>query len=190
MTGQDYYKSDKSTAQLRREYSKAAYTARRRYKALEEKYPQSETVAIHRGDFKPLSDLGKMGRREIANELAATKRFLFSDSSKVKGYAKTRNATVESFHAHGYDFVNEKNLDAVQSFMAMARSKGIISAATSSYILKAAERAARRKMTEKEFMANVDYWASGKYTGSKYHFRKNVDIEWSSSLDTGSDIPF
>lgn len=189
--GQQYVESSMNTQQLFRTYSKAAYEARQRYAKIAQAFPGSETVAVHKGDFGTVAEIRaqiraagiKPGtakeRRAIANELAAVRRYLQSSSSKVAGYARTRERTVKSFQEHGYGFVNKKNLDSIQKFMADARSKGLISLYGSQAVLNAGKNAIKNKLTAAQVAANMQRWMSPQYSGRT--LRYNTRLGMSSS---------
>lgn len=187
--GQQYVESSMSTQQLFRTYSKAAYEARQRYAKVAQAFPGSETVAIHKGDFGTVEQVRQQmaaagirpgsakERRAISNELAAVRRYLQSASSKVEGYARTRAKTIESFKAHGYTFVSEKNLNAIQKFMADARSKGLISDYGSQQVMNAAKNAVKNKLTQSQVYANMERWMSPSYTGRTLRYNKKLGAD-------------
>ena len=104
------------------------------------------------------------------------RRFLQSKSSKVSGYAQTRKQTVKSFQEHGYGFVTEANLNAVQNFMRDARSKGLISMYGSQAVLNAARNAIKNKLTAEQMQANMEHWMSGQYSGKTLRWNKKLGI--------------
>lgn len=124
-TVQGIMKQGKSISQLRREYSREAERARKRLAAISEKYPGSEPERMHAEDFKTLKSLGKLSEKELARELSRTRKFLHSESSKLKGYEKVRKDIIEDFHNKGYTFVNNENLDKVQAFLDEAQARGL-----------------------------------------------------------------
>ena len=152
--------SSATTKQLRREYSKLAYKARQRLGAIEKTYgPKAEVVQRRSGDFKPLSQLGKINRTQLAQELADTRRFLASDSSRVKEYGQVRQNAVESFHRAGYEFVNEENLDDLYQFLEDARARHLGSIYGSDQLIEVFERAQKRGMSSEQLLGNIEYWA-------------------------------
>ena len=184
--GQQYVESSMSTQQLFRTYSKAAYEARQRYAKVAKAFPGSETVEIHKGDFGTVAQIREQmraagikpgsakERRAISNELAAVRRYLQSSSSKVEGYARTRAKTVESFKSHGYEFVNEGNLNAIQKFMGDARSKGLISLYGSQAVLNAGKNAVKNKLTASQVAANMERWMSPSYKGRTLRYNTRL----------------
>ena len=130
--------SSLTTKELRRLYSKQAYTARQRLGKIEQKYgPNAEIVQRRAGDFQPLSKLPKnMTRQQIANELSSTQKFLASGSSRVSEYGKVRQQIIESFQSNGYEFVNEDNLADFGRFMNSVREKHIAKSFPSDQVAK------------------------------------------------------
>lgn len=172
-TAQDYIKSDMTLGELRRAYGGSAATARRKLQNLERVYgSQAQIVREHAGDFKKLSELGNLTRQELAMELARVSRFHRSDSGTVKGYARARTELIEKLRENGFDFVNNKNLDAVQQYLDFMRdtklsrqygSVWIIDALMDTYgedkTVDALSRAVNTQgMTPQQLAANIERW--------------------------------
>ena len=152
--------SSRTTAELRREYSKLAYKARQRLGAIERTFgSKAEVVQRHSGDFGTLGSLGKVNRTQLAQELAATRRFLASGSSRVREYAQVRQNAIESFHRSGYDFVNDSNLDDLYQFLEDARARHLGSIYGSDQLVETFERAQKRGLTSEQLLGNIEYWA-------------------------------
>ena len=152
--------SSRSTKELRREYSKLAYKARKRLEAIEKKFgSKAEIVQRRKGDFGTLSSLGKVNRAQISAELADVRRFLASGSSRVSEYAQVRQNAIESFHRSGYEFVNEKNLDDLYQFLEDARARHIGSIYGSDQLIETFERAQKRGLSSEQLLGNIEYWA-------------------------------
>ena len=152
--------SSRTTRELRREYSKLAYKARQRLKAIENKFgPKAEVVQRHHGDFGTLGSLGKINRTQLAQELAATRRFLASGSSRVSEYARVRQDAIESFKRSGYEFVNDSNLDDLYQFLEDARARHLGSIYGSDQLIETFERAQSRGLTSEQLLGNIEYWA-------------------------------
>lgn len=152
--------SSKTTAQLRREYSKLAYTARQRLGAIEQAYGKNtEVMQRQAGNFGTLKSLGQINRTQLAQEIAATRRFLASGSSRVSEYAQVRQNMIESFHRSGYEFVNESNLDALYQFLEDARARHLGSIYGSDILIEIFERAEKRGLTSEQLLGNIEYWA-------------------------------
>lgn len=153
--------SSMTTAELRRLYSKQAYTARQRLGKIEQKYgSNAEIVQRRAGDFQPLSKLPKnMTRQQIANELSSTQKFLASGSSRVSEYGQVRQNIINSFQENGYEFVNESNLDSLYQFLEDARARHLGSMYGSDQLIETWNRAQKRGMTPEQLLGNIEYWA-------------------------------
>lgn len=152
--------SSKTTAQLRREYSKLAYTARQRLGAIERAFGrQAEAVQRQSGNFGTLKSLGQINRTQLAQEIAAVRRYLASGSSRVSEYAQVRQNMIESFHRSGYEFVNESNLDALYQFLEDARARHLGSIYGSDQLIETFERAEKRGLSSEQLLGNIEYWA-------------------------------
>lgn len=152
--------SSASTAELRREYSKLAYTARQRISKLEAAFgPKAEILQRRSGDFGTLRSLGNVNRTQIAQEIADVRKFLASGSSRVREYRQIRENIIESFQRSGYDFVNEQNLDDLYQFLEDARARNIAALYGSDQLIETWNRAQKRGLTEEQLLGNIEYWA-------------------------------
>jgi len=152
--------SSATTAELRRYYSKYAYTARQRLSAIENKFgSKAEIVQRRAGDFKPLKELGQLNRQQLAFEISSVQRFLSSGSSRVSEYAQVRQNTINSFQESGYDFVNESNLDDLYQFLEDARARHLGSIYGSDQLIETWNRAQKRGLTSEQLLGNIEYWA-------------------------------
>lgn len=153
--------SGKSTAELRRLYSKQAYTARQRLEKIRKAFgSKAEVVQRREGDFKTLRELGRLNRVQLAQEISNVQRFLESGSSRVREYGKIRQNIVETFQRSGYEFVNESNLDDLYQFLEDARSRNLASMYGSDQLVETWNRAQKRGLTSEQLMGNIEYWAA------------------------------
>ena len=168
--------SSLTTKELRRLYSKQAYTARQRLGKIEQKYgPNAEIVQRRAGDFQPLSKLPKnMTRQQIANELSSTQKFLASGSSRVSEYGKVRQNIIESFQSNGYEFVNESNLDSLYQFLEDARARHLGSMYGSDQLIETWHRAQKRGMTPEQLLGNIEYWAEKPRKSTRLYASKST----------------
>ena len=152
--------SSKTTAEIRRAYSKLAYTARQRLEKISSVYgSKAEIVQRRSGDFKPLSQMGKLTRQQVSMELANVQRFLASGSSRVREYGQVRENIIQSFHESGYEFVNQQNLDDLYQFLDDARARHLGSLYGSDQLIETWNRAQKRGLTSEQLLGNIQYWA-------------------------------
>lgn len=152
--------SSMTTQELRRAYSKQAYTARQRLGKIRQAYGnEAEVVQRRAGDFQPLSKLGKLTRAQIAAELSGVQKFLASGSSRVREYGQVRQDIIDSFQRSGYEFVNESNLDSLYQFLEDARARHLGSIYGSDQLIETWNRAQKRGMTSEQLLGNIEYWA-------------------------------
>jgi len=149
----------RTLAELKQQYVKQSYEARRRYKQLQAKYPGSEIVQRRQGDFKPLRQMKGITKKELAMELSDVTRFLSSGSSRVDEYADVRKQTIKSFHDNEYKFVTEKNLDPMMQFLEDARQKHLAAIYDSKRLVVVFTRAVKRGLTREQVLGNIEYWA-------------------------------
>ena len=167
--------SGRTTAQLRREYSKLAYVARQRIAKLEAAFgPKAEILQRRSGDFGTLKSLGKINRMQVSQELANVRRFLASGSSRVREYGQIRENIVESFQRSGYEFVNESNIDDLYQFLEDARARNIASLYGSDQLVETWNRARKRGLTEEQLLGNIEYWAEHPSKDMRLYARRNT----------------
>lgn len=170
--------SDRSTSELRREYSKLAYTARQRISKLEKAFgKQSEVLQRRSGDFGTLRSLGTINRMQISQEIANVRRFLASGSSRVSEYRKIRENIIESFHMSGYEFVNESNLDSLYQFLEDVRARNIASLYGSDQLIETWNRAQKRGLTEEQLLGNIEYWAENPTRTTRLYASRHTSRE-------------
>lgn len=164
----------RTLAELKQQYVKQSYEARRRYKQLQAKYPGSEVVMRRQGDFKPLRQMKGISKSDLAKELSDVTRFLSAASSRVDEYGEVRKQIVQSFHENSYDYVTEKNLDPMMQFLEDARQKQLADIYDSKRIVIVLARAVKKKLTREQVLGNIEYWAehgTGKGTPRLYASR-------------------
>ena len=149
----------RTLAELKQQYVKQSYEARRRYKELQAKYPGSEIVQRRKGDFKPLRQMKGITKKELAMELSDVTRFLSASSSRVNEYEQVRSNTVETFHLNGYEDVTEKNLDPMIQFLEDARQKHLAAIYDSKRLVEVFNRAVKRGLSREQVLGNIEYWA-------------------------------
>ena len=149
----------RTMAELKQQYVKQSYEARRRYKQLASQFSGSEVVQRRKGDFKPLRQLKGISKADLAKELSDVTRFLTSSSSRVKEYEQVRKNTVQTFQEHGYEDVNEKNLDPLIQFLEDARQRHLATIYGSEQLVEVFQRAQKRGLTREQLLGNIEYWA-------------------------------
>lgn len=167
-----------STQELRRLYSKQAYTARQRLGKIKTAFgPKAEVVQRREGDFKPLRELGSLNRVQLSQEISNVQRFLESGSSRVREYGKIRQNIVETFQRSGYEFVNESNLDDLYQFLEDARSRNLASMYGSDQLVETWNRAQKRGLTSEQLMGNIEYWAANPDKSTRLYASRRTSRE-------------
>lgn len=149
----------RTMAELKQQYVKQSYEARRRYKELQARFPGSEVVQRRAGDFKPLRQLKGISKKELAMELSDVTRFLASSSSRTNEYEQVRSDTVQTFQQHGYKDITEKNLDPTIQFLEDARQRHLAAIYDSKRLVEVFNRAVKRGLTREQVLGNIEYWA-------------------------------
>ena len=149
----------RTMAELKQQYIKQSYEARRRYKELEKKFPGSEVVLRRKGDFLPLSKMKGISKKDLAKELSDVTRFLSSRSSRVAEYKQVREETIQLFKKHEYGYITESNLDALEQFLEDARIRFYAVIPPSQVLVEMFRRAEKRELTREQILGNIEYWA-------------------------------
>lgn len=158
ISAQELYHT-RTMAELKRQYIKQSYIARKRYKILSMKYPNSEIVMRHRGDFAPLRKMKGISKADLAKELSNVTRFLAGQSSRENEYEDVRKNTVRSFQDHGFTDITEENLDALYQFLEDARQRHLATIYGSDQLIEAFQRAHKRGLSREQLLGNIEYWA-------------------------------
>lgn len=149
----------RTLAELKTQYVKQAYVARKRMEQLQKQYPGSEVVQRRQGDFKPLRQMKGISKSDLAKELSDVTRFLSSSSSRADEYAQVRSDTVATFQRHGYEDVTEKNLDPLIQFLEDARQRHLATIYGSEQLVEVFNRAQKRGLSREQLLGNIEYWA-------------------------------
>ena len=103
-------------AQVRKEYSRLRDIAQKRLKRLEKAgFSETEVYKKNVSHYPTLKEIKT--KSELAQRLSDLSRFIRSSQSTVQGIRERRQKTLESLHDHGYNFVNEQNLNEFGAFM-------------------------------------------------------------------------
>lgn len=105
---------------VRAEYSRLRDIAQKRLKRLAVNEPQSYAYRANVGQYAPARG---MSTEEIRTQLPTLAKFIAAKTGSVMGIRAQRRKAVETFHEHGYKFINQNNLRAFGDFMESFRSK-------------------------------------------------------------------
>lgn len=106
-------------AEVRKEYSRLRSIARKRLERLgKSEFSSSQAYQMNKKGFKPIAQL--QGQQLYYN-LNALMRFLTAKSSTVTGQKEIRKKQIETFHEHGYTFINVSNYTMFIDFMETVR---------------------------------------------------------------------
>lgn len=105
---------------VRAEYSRLRDIAQKRLKRLAVNEPQSYAYRANVGQYAPARG---MSTEEIRTQIPTLAKFIAAKTGSVMGIRAQRRKAVETFHEHGYKFINQSNLRAFGDFMESFRSK-------------------------------------------------------------------
>lgn len=118
-----FLKENFTEAEMKREYSRLRDIAQKRLKRMgENEFSRSATYEENVGKFPVLKEFtdktGKItSQGDFAKTLAKLARFIESPLSGTRGQTVVKKKTIQSLHAAGYKFVNNKNYWDFVDFM-------------------------------------------------------------------------
>lgn len=121
-----YLVNNFSERDLRREYTRLRDIASKRIKRLEKAgFANTQLVNIATGGSGSIARLSDLPDIEsISRELTKVARFLSNRASTVSGIKRIKQKTLRTLSEHGFDFVNEANIDDFGEFMDRVRAAG------------------------------------------------------------------
>ena len=145
---------------LRSQYAEESAYIRKRLKVLEEKVPDSYIVRTYKNEFPKLKDLGPR-TSDRAFEMALKKMRTLKEAGafSVREQKQYVGQAITTLHERGYEFVNKENFADLFKFLDDARARGLATIFGYEKILEAVHTARRKKLTDEEIMANMDFWA-------------------------------
>lgn len=109
---------------LRQEYSRLRSIAEKRLARLKaSEFVDSQIVREFDGRFKTLKEM--KAPFDLAYGLSNLRRFLGKKASTVTGQRETRQKTIETFHRHGFDEINEENYDEMVELISSYRESHV-----------------------------------------------------------------
>lgn len=153
-----------SESQLRRQYSKLAYEARKRITSIE----KAGGRLYGAGEFGTLSELGKISKSELAKKLAFASRFLAGNTTLTR-YEKARERELKKLHESGFDFVNKQNLESFRQFMKEMRNAGALDGSyDSDAIAESFEDVERKGLDVEQIVMNFEDFGERYSTWSEF----------------------
>lgn len=107
-----------SEKQVRKLYTELRKIANKKAQRMAKAGVESAYSGVYFPTIKQLGDLSS-----IRSALAAVSRQLRDPRSGLAGAKKYNRKMIETFHEHGYDFVNERNLKEFTDFMEWTRAR-------------------------------------------------------------------
>lgn len=112
-----------SVREARAEYARLRKIANRRLDALMRYYPESRAAKRYKKGFAALPREERSGR--IFKKLYELARYMNEQMGSVSGQRSYRKKSIESLHASGYYFINQKNFDQFAAFMEEVKTHSI-----------------------------------------------------------------
>ena len=152
-TAQEIYSSGLSMKELRRQYSRRSYEARKKIERLRQKYGEDSAIVQENLErYKPLSELGDLNRMQLSQQLSQTYDFGGSKTGQLY------EDVAAKMKANGFTGVNLNNVGQTLDFLDDIRAKGMASIYGSEGIIEVANRAARQGLSDEEWKKNLKYW--------------------------------
>lgn len=146
--------------------------------------------SIYSGVYYPtIAQLGDIG--SIRSALAAVARALRDPRSSMAAARKYNKRMIDTFHEHGYDFVNEKNLKDFIDYMewARARSGSNDRVFKSDRIAEVFEQAEEESVSATDLQKNFEdylenYAKTGRIFGSRQRQKSKEYVDYDGSRFT------
>lgn len=107
-------------AAVRAEYSRLRDIAQKRLQRLAKNEPTSYAYRANVGQYAPARG---MTTEEIRTQMPTLAKFIAAKTGSVMGIRAQRKKAIQTFHEHGYKFINDKNYKAFGEFMEDFKSK-------------------------------------------------------------------
>jgi hypothetical protein len=150
-----------SDRQLRKEYSRLRSIARKRLERFEHgksrEWMDTEVYRQNRGKYKPLKEMES--NRELRYLFSDLSRFIMAETSTTTGLEKQRKQAIETFHAHGYEFINEAHYHKFTDFMEYARIANQNRIYDSERVARFYEATEKKKMSAIEMQKAFRSWS-------------------------------
>lgn len=144
---------------LREEYSRLRSIAVKRLQRLgNSEWNDTDLYLRSKNKFKKLKDI--KNERELRYLFSDLHYFLASPRSSVTGLDKIRRQSLDTLHAHGYEFVTKKNFREFGRFMEWARERAQAYMYDSDQVAKTYnELAVKRNLSQQEIETAFRAWS-------------------------------
>lgn len=144
---------------LREEYSRLRSIAVKRLQRLgNSEWNDTDLYLRSKNKFKKLKDI--KNERELRYLFSDLHYFLESPRSSVTGLDKIRRQSLDTLHAHGYEFVTKKNFREFSRFMEWAREHAQAYMYDSDRVANAYnELAVKRNLSQQEIESAFRAWS-------------------------------
>lgn len=158
--------------EVRKEYTRLRDISQKRLKRLAAAgYEESQTYKQNVAHFPKLKDI--KSPFDLAQRLSDLSRFITSPRSTVSGMKSTRSKALDKLHEHGYDFVNQSNLDAYGEFMEEYRNQKLDREYDSGDAADAFRVLEKHGVDPKDAEADFEFWIDNVKTASKLRKSKS-----------------
>lgn len=160
----DYFpevaRANMSKREARAEYARLRKIANRRLEALMRYFPESKTAKRYRKGFAALPREEKTGR--IYKKLYEVARYLNEQQGSVSGQRSYRKKSIESLHASGYGFINQRNFDQFAAFMDEVKTHSLYRSLDSEQAVILFGKAVKKKMDPQKVAKAFEKYQSEK----------------------------
>lgn len=141
------------------EYNYYAKMINKNLSRLAKEMPESKALERYRGEFEPITS-DNPNKRMVSKLLKEAKNVYKSGATSLQSEKRSVALAIAKLKAEGIDYVNKKNFKSFFNFLDDARARGLGSQYSSTQLIDAVKKAKDKKLTKKEIMANIDYWAN------------------------------
>lgn len=141
------------------EYNYYAKMINKNLSKLAKEMPESRALERYRGEFEPITSDNP--NKRMVSKLAKQARDVYkSGVTSLSSERRSVALAIDTLKKSGINYVNKRNFKSFFNFLDDARARGLGALYSSTQMIEAFKEAKKKKLTKKQILANIDYWAN------------------------------
>lgn len=141
------------------EYNYYAKMINKNLSKLAKEMPESRALERYRGEFEPITSDNP--NKRMVSKLAKQARDVYkSGVTSLSSERRSVALAIDTLKKQGINYVNKRNFKSFFNFLDDARARGLGALYSSTQMIEAFKEAKKKKLTKKQILANIDYWAN------------------------------
>lgn len=141
------------------EYNYYAKMINKNLSKLAKEMPESRALERYRGEFEPITS--DSPNKRMVSKLAKQARDIYkSGVTSLSSERRSVALAIDTLKKSGINYVNKRNFKSFFNFLDDARARGLGALYSSTQMIEAFKEAKKKKLTKKQILANIDYWAN------------------------------